>query len=256
MPLPLLLLRLLSPTPPRRLLLCLLTCSLLRCLGYLLSPPLFLPLLCLCLLLLRLRLLVVYFCLLLLPLLSCLLRQPLLVLSPLTLLLFLSRVRRLYMGWVWVALPLLGFPLSPFIHLLLPCLVLQRPLLGCLLPPIHMIRLLLPLLRPLLILSMRLMIVTRMKAFHRLTLRLLRSHWTPRGPNIAVWWSMCAVCSHRRRVCLRLRRLLARYLNPSSLLLRPLPIHWRSTGSTGCAPPLWKRMRVLRICWLRGVQNA
>ena len=108
---------LLFPSPPRWLLPLLspLTCPLPRCLGYLLTPPLWLPIWYLYPLLRCLLLRVFFNPVLLPPPLSFLLPWLLLLaLSPLPLLLslppFLSGVRQLYMGWVWVSLPLLGFP--------------------------------------------------------------------------------------------------------------------------------------------------
>ena len=262
LPLPPLLLRTLFPLPPLRLLLCPLTCPLLRRLGCLLAPLLLLLRLYLTLLLLlRLLLLLASFRLLLHRLLSCLLHQlPLLPLSQLLLLLlsllpFLSWVQRLYLGLVWVSLLLLGFPLSLFIHLF-PRLVLPRPLLGCPLPPSSMIRMRFPLLRPLLILSMTLMTASRMTIILRLTLRLPRSRWTPLTRNIVTWWSMYLVCSRMQRVFRRLRHCLALYSNLSSLLLRPLPSPYCLAGSKGFALPWLRRTLVWLACWLRGVRNA
>ena len=85
-------------------------------------------------------------------------------------------------AWVGCGCPFFFWG-SPFPYPLLLHLVLQRPLLGRLLPPIPMICLRLSLLRPLLILSMMLMIVTQMKAFHRLTLcALFESFFAPAVP--------------------------------------------------------------------------
>ena len=147
-----------SPPPPP----CQLTCLPLPFMGYLLTLPLPLSLS-------PLRLLALLCFLFLLDFLTLL-----------RLSLFLSRVLLWYMGWVWVSRLLLGLPLPPFTHMLLP-----PPLLGILLPHIRLIPLRLPLfpLRPIL-LPMRMNASLMMFTVH-LTLLLLPCPWIPLDQSIA-----------------------------------------------------------------------
>ena len=161
------------------------------------------------------------------PRLSCLLPYLLLlVLSPLLLLstpFFLYWARWLYMGWVWVSLHLLGFPLSPLTRLPLPRIVLPLPLRGHPLPHTRMIPMPLP---PLIRMRIRSMI--RRNRFLRMTaclwiLRLLRYPSTPLGQNITVWSNTYVVCSHLRWMSLPLILHLEPCLSRSSLQFHPLP---------------------------------
>ena len=113
------------------------------------------------------------------PLRLLLLLRYLLLLDFLTLLRllpFLSRVLPWYMGWVWVSLILLGFPLPPFTSLLLPRLLPPLPLLG-IIPHTRLIPLRLPLLllQPIL-LPMRMCNSLMISPVH-LTLPLLPCPW-------------------------------------------------------------------------------